>query len=163
MLNLIIYIILLFVEAFVVLTGIVWWLKPPPSGNPYAGPILTLGGMLFLAWTLVRIVRMNRLVQQENLERAQEGNGQVLLRWKSGAGEAVLCHDALFTDGREHRFNSWYEKLAGIHWSEGGERITFTIISNLGGAKREIGLAVPPELQMELHKAVQHLHERHRI
>jgi hypothetical protein len=161
--NIILYIVLLVIEAFVLVIGLFKWFAPSADDNPYAGPVLTLCAALLLAWTVVRLVRWNKIVRQEAEELVSTVKHDLLLRWQNGTQKVVLTEETLMVDDLQFHFGSWHQKLLGILWGGAGESIGFQIKNSTMGGKSEVIVSVPLEMRDQVNQAVQQLKRRYQI
>jgi hypothetical protein len=150
MVNLVIYIVLLFVEGFILVRGILILVLPEDIMPPWTGLVMIAVTIPLLVWNIVRIIKHNRQVQVDAQERLEQM--EILAEWDSYGVRAKLTLHELFTGEHQHCFNAWYEKLDQIVWPIGGAFVTFKIRSSLMGSVREVHLEVPPE-KAELIKA----------
>lgn len=161
MINLIIYVVLLFIEMSLAIVGFVIMAFHPVGTQSWVGIIIFVTGLTLTAVNVYRIVTYNKRLQIEAAEKlsAQE----ILAEWDSYGVKAKLTLSELFTGEHQHCFDVWYEKLDKIEWPIGEAFVTFKIRSTLVGSIREVHLEIPPARAEEIKAAVTRVRDTYQV
>ncbi len=135
---------ILMIVAFTAAVGGFLFGAMRPSNQPL-GAIVGVAGAALGAWSLWRLIVLNRAFQRQAYEQVLAQPERILARWDDPLGAVILAKDALFVDESYHPYRSWYCNLIALRHEEG--RLIFTF--RRGAANRhftgDIAVTLPAE------------------
>ncbi len=109
--------------------------------NQTLGFSIAIGCALFAAYSLWRLMALNRAIQRRAKEQVLTQPERIIARWGAGADEVILARDGLFVGDSHRPFQSWYCSLQGV--KRAGAGLCFTFLAGSGRRRMHRDVEVP--------------------